>query len=80
MKVWTCTMTDCYFGETVLLGVFSTRSTAEQQAQIWLTGETEGDFRLLDADDEYIYYCHGSERKYKYTAHLEEFNLNEFSY
>jgi len=80
MKVWTCTMTDCYFGETVLLGVFSTRNTAEQQAQIWLTGETEGAFKLIDIDDDYMYYCNIYEKKYKYTAHFEEFTINEFSY
>ena len=75
MKLYTCNMRDCTKGEETLLGIFSDRAKAEHQAQVWLTGCTKGAFELIDYDDEYNFYRDSVGNHY--TAHIEEYTLNE---
>lgn len=77
MKLYTCSMHDCYIGESFLLGIFSTRDGAEHQAHVWLSGLGMG-FELIDYDNEYNFYR--AENGRHYTAHFEEFTLNELSF
>lgn len=78
MKLWTCSMRDCTKGEDILLGIFSERVKASNQAQVWLTGVTGGDFTLIDYDNEYDFYRDSVGNHY--TAHIEEFTLDELSF
>ena len=77
MKLYTCSMYDCTNGQETLLGIFSTRQKAEHQAQVWLSGIGIG-FELIDYDSEYNFYRTTSGNHY--TAHFEEFTLDELSF
>ena len=87
MNLWTCMMTDADFGETVLLGIFSDKFKAEEQARIWIEGVTEHRGEVNDRDldrttgEEIIYYRAKNGRTYDhYTAHIEQYTLDEISY
>lgn len=77
MKLYTCSMHDCTEGKDILLGIFSSRDKAKHQAQIWLSGLNES-FDLIDYDNEYDFFETAS--NHHYSAHYEEFNLNELSF
>lgn len=78
MELWTCNMRECYKGEEILLGIFSERLKAENQAQVWLAGNANGAFEVIDSDEEYIFYR--DSLGYHYTAHIEKYILNELSF
>ena len=77
MKLYTCSMHDCYMGTDFILGIFSDKGKAEHQAQVWLSGLGVG-FELIDYDTEYNFYRDANDRHY--TAHFEEFTLDELSF
>lgn len=77
MKLYTCSMHDCTEGKDILLGIFSSREKAEYQARVWLFGLNEF-FDLIDYDNEYEFFETIS--NHHYSAHYEEFNLNELSF
>ena len=82
MKIWTCSMYSGLSGSTFILGVFSDVSKAEQQARVWLQGigemceETD---RTNDPDSITIYY-QTMRTETPYTATIEQFELDNFSF
>ena len=87
MKLWTCMMIDNDYPDSTLLGIFSTREKAEEQARIWIEGVTEHRGEVNDREvnnetgEEIIYYRARNGRAYDhYTAHIEIYTLDEMSY
>ncbi len=87
MELWTCMMTEPDFGNTTLLGVFTTQPRAEEQARVWIEGVTDHKGEVNDrefdrlSDTEVIYYRVYNGRNYDhYTACIEKYILDEMSY
>lgn len=82
MTVWTCSMYSGTTGQTFITSVFSDFLKAEKQPRVWLQGIGEK-FEEIDRDQKpgcvTIYY-QTTKTETPYTATLEEFNLDEYSY
>ena len=83
MKVWVCSILSCETYDNFVIGVFSDRTKAENQANIWLQGVGEN-YKETDreyASKEYIkIYYETILNHFLYVATLEEFKLDSISY
>lgn len=87
MELWTCSIYDCENMENIVIGVFSTRLKAEEQARVWIEGVMEHQAECYDRKvntptfEETIYYRTLLDLGYYYhTVRIECFTLDEMSY
>lgn len=82
MELWTCTIDDCHTSP-VLLGIFSTKDKAKEQAETFMQGFNPPYTlrKVVDeglSDEALCYHIEGTSAQY--FVNIEQYHLDEFSY